>query len=335
MSNAQHLKEVNMKKLFLLFLCLCTVFACISCNDSAADETTELTDELTQKGTPETTQSPAETKQQTDSEPLDVSQFILDWEKSTEDYLDQKSKENPDKLYFNEPNDEPSVLCYYILTEKNVADSIIEKHGMENLFPQAFISPLSAIKMIMIKFDMDDFTQEISDKMEEIKSSEPLIEKLNISVEGGFRLAYIPNIEYHCKDAEAIEYTVLSPISASYDDSTDHLIVSKEEFDRYIDLMKEIYNSDYHSEQLEKERALYGEAFFAENALIITRRIIRGSGSIQLTVNNVYTSGDKAYVVVKTVEPGGFGTADMKYQSFSISVKKSDISGVKELITLD
>ena len=99
--------------------------------------------------------------------------------------------------------------------------------------------------------------------------------------------------------------------------------------------MKSSYNTDYHLELLEKQRDLYDNAFFAENALIVTRIITRGSGSIKLSFNNVYTSGDKAYVVVKTVEPGGFGTTDMKYQSFSISVKQSDIANVKEVITLD
>ena len=170
--------------------------------------------------------------------------------------------------------------------------------------------------------------------MEEIKNADPMIEKLSVGMEGGFRLAYIPDIEYHCKDATAIEYTALSPVLASLD-GTDLIFRTKDEFDRYIDLMKSNYTTDYHLELLEKQRVLYDQAFFAENALIVTRTITRGSGSIKLSINNVYTSGDKAYVVVKTVEPGGFGTTDMKYQSFSISVKQSDIANINELITLD
>ena len=324
-----------MKRLFLLFLCIFTVLSCISCNNSTADETAEHTAEQTHHETPETTQFIPDTAQKTDDEPLDVAQFILDWEKSIEGYLDQKRKEHPDKLYFNEnESDEVFVVSYYILKDKNIADSVIARHDMKTLFPQAVINPLSSIKMIMIKFAMDDFTQEIYDKMEEIKNTDPLIEKLSVGVEGGFNLAYIPNIEYHCKDAAAIEYTVLSPILVSRD-STDLIFRSKEEYDRYIDRMKSSYNTDYHLELLENQRDLYDNAFFAENALIVTRIITRGSGSIQLSVNNVYTSGDKAYVVVKTVTPGGGGTADMKYQSFSISVKQSDIANINELITLD
>ena len=323
-----------MRKLFLLLLCLSTVLSCISCNDITADETAKQTDEQTRYKTTDTTQFHPDTTQQTDNEPIDVAEFILDWEKSIENYLDQKRQEHPDKLFFNEPDDEPFVVCYYFLKERNIANSIIAQHDMRSLLPQAFINPLSSIKMIMIKFAMDDFTQEAYDKMEEIKNADPMIEKLSVGMEGGFRLAYIPDIEYHCKDATAIEYTVLSPVLASLD-GTDLIFRTKDEFDRYIDLMKSNYTTDYHLELLEKQRVLYDQAFFAENALIVTRTITRGSGSIKLSINNVYTSGDKAYVVVKTVEPGGFGTTDMKYQSFSISVKQSDIANVKELITLD
>ncbi len=323
-----------MRKLFLLLLCLSTVLSCISCNDITADEIAKQTDEQTRYETTDTTQFPPDTTQQTDNEPIDVAEFILDWEKSIENYLDQKRKEHPDKLFFNEPDDEPFVVCYYTLKEKNIADSLIAKHNMKILFPHAVINPLSSIKMIMLKFAMEDFTQGLYDKMEEIKNADPLIETLIVGVEGGVRIAYLPNIDYYCKDAKAIEHIVLSPILVA-EDSADLIIRSREEYDRYIDQMKSSYNTDYHLELLEKQRDLYDNAFFAENALIVTRIITRGSGSIKLSVNNVYTSGDKAYVVVKTVEPGGGGTADMKYQSFSISVKQSDIANINELITLD
>lgn len=321
-----------MKRLFLLFVCISTIFSCISCMGGTADDTTAHINEVTRYDI--TTQFIPDTTQPTDSEPIDVAQFILDWEKSIDDYLSQESNKHPDKLYLNEPDDEPFIICYYTLAEKNIADSVIAKHDMQALFPEAVINPLTYIKMIMIKFAMEDFTQESYDKMLEIKNKDSLIERLSVGVEGGVRIAYLPNIDYYCKDAQAIEHTVLSPILVA-EDSADLIIRSREEYDRYIDLMKKTNSSDYYAEMLEKQRVLYDEAFFAENALIITRIIARSSGSIQLSVNNVYTSGDKAYVVVKTLEPGGMGTADMKYQSFSISVKQSDIANVKELITLD
>ena len=319
-----------MKRLFLLFLCIAAVLSCISCDGI----TTNQPDESTRHEASDSTQFIPDTTVGTNIEPIDAEKVILDWEKSIETYLDRMSKENPNKLYFNASNEEPSVICYYLLTEKNVAEYVIEKQDMQDLLPKALISPLSSIKMIMIKFAMDDFTQEACDILAEIANAEPLIESINTGIEGGFSLAYIPNIESHCKDAAKIEHTELSPILAD-ENNEGFLIKSKAEYDSYIDLMKTKYKTDYHLELLETQRALYDDVFFLENALIITRVIVRGSGSIKLSFDSVYTSGDKAYAVVKTIEPGGFGTADMQYKSFSISVKKSDVANVKELITLD
>ena len=319
-----------MKRLFLLFRCIAAVLSCISCDGI----TTNQPDESTRHEASDSTQFIPDTTVGTNIEPIDAEKVILDWEKSIETYLDRMSKENPNKLYFNASNEEPSVICYYLLTEKNVAEYVIEKQDMQDLLPKALISPLSSIKMIMIKFAMDDFTQEACDILAEIANAEPLIESINTGIEGGFSLAYIPNIESHCKDAAKIEHTELSPILAD-ENNEGFLIKSKAEYDSYIDLMKTKYKTDYHLELLETQRALYDDVFFLENALIITRVIVRGSGSIKLSFDSVYTSGDKAYAVVKTIEPGGFGTADMQYKSFSISVKKSDVANVKELITLD
>ena len=319
-----------MKRLFLLFLCILTVLSCISCSSGSP----EHTEESTRYETPDSTQFIPDTTVGTNIEPIDAAKVILDWKESIETYLDKMSKENPNKLYFNASNQEPSVICYYLLTEKNVAEYVIEKQDMKDLLPKAVISPLSSIKMIMIKFDMDDFTQEACDILAEIANAEPLIESINTGIEGGFSLAYIPNIESHCKDAAKIEHTELSPILAD-ENNEGFIIKSKAEYDSYIDLMKTKYKTDYHLELLETQRSLYDDVFFLENALIITRVIVRGSGSIQLSFDSVYTSGDKAYAVVKTIEPGGFGTADMQYKSFSISVKQSDVANVKELITLD
>ena len=319
-----------MKRLFLLFLCIAAVLSCLSCDGI----TTTLPDESTRHEASDDTQFIPDTTVGTNIEPINAEKVILDWKESIETYLDKMSKENSQKLYFNASNEEASVICYYLLTKKNVAEYVIEKQDMKDLLPKAVISPLSSIKMIMIKFDMDDFTQEACDILAEIANAEPLIESIKAGIEGGFCLAYIPNIERHCKDAAKIEHTALSPILAD-ESNGDFIITSKAEYDSYIDLMKTKCKTDYHLELLETQRSLYDDVFFLENALIITRVIVRGSGSIKLSVDSVYTSGDKAYVVVQTIEPGGFGTADMQYKSFSISVKKSDVANVKELITLD
>ena len=81
-------------------------------------------------------------------------------------------------------------------------------------------------------------------------------------------------------------------------------------------------------------RKIYIANFFEETALIITRIITHGSGSIELTVNNLYISGNKVYVVIRTDVPS-IGTDDMQYAFLGFEVKKNDVAGVNEVITLD
>ena len=67
--------------------------------------------------------------------------------------------------------------------------------------------------------------------------------------------------------------------------------------------------------------------------MIISSLITRGSGSIKLTLDNLYISKDKVYIVIRTDEPE-MGTADIKEATFSFIVKQSDILNVNEVITL-
>ena len=85
---------------------------------------------------------------------------------------------------------------------------------------------------------------------------------------------------------------------------------------------------------MREKRDLYDETFFEENALIVSSLITRGSGSIRLTLDNLYISDDKVYIVVRTDEPG-MGTADIKEVTFSFVVKQSDVANVNEVITLE
>ena len=87
-------------------------------------------------------------------------------------------------------------------------------------------------------------------------------------------------------------------------------------------------------EMIEEQKDLYDEEFFENNALILTDTITRGSGSIGLTVNNVYISNNKIYVVIKTNVPT-IGTDDMQDKSFTIKIAKADIENVTEVITLE
>ena len=78
---------------------------------------------------------------------------------------------------------------------------------------------------------------------------------------------------------------------------------------------------------------LHNRIFFEENALIVSSVITRGSGSIKLTLDNLYISKDKVYIVIRTDEPE-MGTCDIKEATFSFVVKQSDVVNVNEVITL-
>ena len=67
---------------------------------------------------------------------------------------------------------------------------------------------------------------------------------------------------------------------------------------------------------------------------MLTRMVVRGSGSIKLTVNGLYISENKVYVVIKTDIPV-MGTDDMQYAFFAFVVDKDDVVGVNELVTLE
>ena len=62
--------------------------------------------------------------------------------------------------------------------------------------------------------------------------------------------------------------------------------------------------------------------------------VTRGSGSIKLTVNNLYISENKVYVVIRTDVPS-MGTCDMQYAFFGFVVDKDDVAGVNEVVTLE
>ena len=62
--------------------------------------------------------------------------------------------------------------------------------------------------------------------------------------------------------------------------------------------------------------------------------ITRGSGSIKLTVNNLYVTDNKVYVVIRTDEPE-WGDCAMQHAFFGFVVEKSDVANVDEVITLE
>ena len=143
----------------------------------------------------------------------------------------------------------------------------------------------------------------------------------------------MPNISYYCDNASKLEYNEINSL-LNLENSRDFIIKSKEEYDAYIDDLLEINEYDYLTEIIHNQRNLYDDAFFSDNAIIITKVLVRGSGSISLTIDNVYLSDGKIYVVVKTNVPS-IGDAVMQYKNFALIVKKSEVLNINEVITLE
>ena len=149
----------------------------------------------------------------------------------------------------------------------------------------------------------------------------------------------MPKIEYYT-DCETILKYEPAPYAVSTDNSKDIIIKSKEEYDAYLDELSKSWEvldylmAQYQIDIINNARDKYDEAFFEENALILTRMVTRGSGSIKLTVNNLYVSENKVYVVIRTDIPSE-GTDDMQYAFFAFVVDKDDVVNVNEVVTLE
>ena len=260
-----------------------------------------------------------------------VAQIVFDYEQSLRDDLAKLHTEHPEYSYYYHAVDE--VHCTLILDRDASADDIVAKYDMENLFADADVSALNAIKMVSIIFKRNDFTEQMHQKVKQISEEEELVEGLFVDMYRDWHQSYMPKIEYYTDDAEELTYTETSKIISVFN-GIDVILKSKDEYDAYIDELLKNAEYDYEKERINDARDLYDETFFEESALIITRMITRGSGSIKLTVNNLYVSGNKVYVVIRTDEPS-IGTGDMQYAFFGFAVGKNDVANIDEVITLD
>ena len=266
-----------------------------------------------------------------------VAQIVLDYEQELRDELDKLHAKHPEYNYYYNPVDK--VYCYFVLDSEASADAIVAKYDMENLFANADVHAYNAIEMITVIFDRDDFTEEMHRKIKQISEDEALVENLYVEMERVYYQSYMPKIEYYT-DCETVLKYEPAPYAVSTENSRDIIIKTKAEYDAYLDELLESWVAEdylmaqYQIEIINNARDKYDEAFFEENALIMTRMITRGSGSIKLTANNLYVSENKVYVVIRTDIPSE-GTDDMQYAFFSFVVDKDDVVNVNEVVTLE
>lgn len=267
-----------------------------------------------------------------ETNPSDIAKIITDYEQETRDEVDKLCKENPGYHYYFPPV--ARVSCTYVLENGTSASNIIEKYDIYNLFAAAKIAMQDSAKTIRISFNRDDFTEGTYQKIKQVKDGEPLIKDLYISIEKAHSQSYMPKIEYHTENASALPYTLAEQSPQNLFEDKGFIIKSAEEYGAYLDCLLGAAEYPYVRDNIELLKNLYDASFFEENALIITKKITRGSGSIQMTVDNLYISDNKVYVVIKTDVPV-VGTCDLQTASFTFCVQKSDIIDASEVITLE
>lgn len=271
------------------------------------------------------------------SNPFGVAQIVLDYEQSLRDKFFELQAENPEYKYFYNPV--YSVSCSFDLEEGASADAIVEKYDMKSLFADAKISAWNSIETVRVTFERNDFTENVHQKLNQICESETLIKSLDIYMQCYWDRSYMPKIECYTDYPTILKYEP-APCAVRTEICKNIIIRSKEEYCAYLDELIKLWETSddlmarYEMGQINAVRDKYDEAFFEENALILTRMVARGSGSIRLTVDNLYISEDKVYVVIRTDEPN-MGTCDMQYAFFAFVVDKDDVIGVNKVVTLD
>ena len=259
--------------------------------------------------------------------PTGLAQIVIDYENELKSKTDALSEKYPHRTYYYHPI--TSVSCIYSVQGNSTAKAVAQRNDMENVFPNARVSAYDKTKMIIISFNRDDFTEEVHQKLEKIRDRESAITSLTVNMARDIAEHFIPKIDYYTDHAVPLEH--VSTVGKHWlNEREDVIIKTKAEYDAYLDNLYAMY--DYQKESIEKWKGLYDEAFFEENALILTRTF-SGSSSVRLKVDNLYISDNTVYVVIETEIPTG-GTDDIVMRYFTIQVSKSKVANVDEAITV-
>ena len=331
-----------MKKLLALILVLILIFPLCACNSEQLpdDDSQQTTTVDTSPNNAEPEPNEKDKNNVCDdcdhydlTDEYDIAQIVIDYEESLRDEIDKLNKEKNEYHYCY--NQVDWIRCKYKLDSNASADAIVEIYDMNNEFAKATVSAFDAIntKNISIIFDRNDFTETIYQKIKQISEEEPLIEDLFIYMERDWVKIYMPKIQYYTDNETVLDYEITNYVINPLLDKS-FIIKSKDQYDNYLNDLFESAEHYYSKELIIKQMGLYDEIFFEENALIVTNKIMLSSGSIKLTVDNLYVSQNKVYVVIKTYIPS-VRTDDIKYELFTLKVPKSKVADVNEVITLE
>ena len=316
-----------MKKVLLVLLVLFAVLLLFGCDDLSFNFT-----ELLELNTDSTDVSSSIVND--DPQDLfsgELAQALLDNESEFQKEVEGLNESHPEYTYSFIPVD--TVQCHYYVNSNAIADDVVEKHNMNEVFYKGEISSFNKTKIISITFDRDDFTQKVYDEIYRIAEDKESIYSIHIYYGRGIEEKYIPKIEHYAPNATPVSFNTTSSVLTCLTD--DAMIVrSKEEYETYINQITNSYNSLYINELIEAEKDIFTKEFFDENVLVITEVFGHGSSSVGHRIDNVYVLNNKLYVAIETMEPN-VRTSDIVNYCFQLIVSKSDMESIDEIIALN
>ena len=236
-------------------------------------------------------------------------------------------------------------FLFHSYNNKTISKNFVKKYNLKLLFPKAEIK-ISDSGVVRLNFKKDDYTKAAHLILTKISESESKIYKgYHTVIADTSTIKYKPDISLHAEDPIKLEYTVnvaqnygSSDMPTSNDSNitdVNRILTTKAEYDAYIDLFAAEYDFEGYPQHLQATKDKYNEEFFETNALLVTKEITRGDGGYGLTVDNVYLSDNKIYVVIRTSHSEGIAPQMLIRKTFYIAVSKDAIKGATELITLE
>lgn len=220
-------------------------------------------------------------------------------------------------------------------------EKFIKKYDLKKDFPKAEVK--AGYSVVTLKFKRNDYTKAVHNALDKLAKKASSVQIGSPTVYPGSRIKYMPDISLHAENPTKLEYkepdndNALSMLDTADDGILDvnRIITTKADFDAYVDLFATSYRFEDDPEALQSIKDQYGEEFFENNALLVTRQILRSDLGYGLDVNSVYLSDNKLYVVIRTTHSEGPAPQALLQKTFYLTVSKDAINNATELITLD
>ncbi len=253
-------------------------------------------------------------------------------------------KEKMPGYVFDADNRAGSVKYLFLLrnTAEGKAEKFVKQHHLKLRFPDAKIK--TGYGVITLEFKKDDYTKAVHYALTKLSKKSSVL-SASASVYSASSIKYKPDISLYAENPIKLEYKnddeshdiSLSVLDANEEGilDIDRILATKADFDAYVDLFAAEFEGYPEAFQMVKDQ--YSEEFFETNALLITKQITRGNLGYGLTVDNVYLSDNKIYVVIRTSRPPSesYVLPALLEKTFYLTINKDAIKGATELITLD